>query len=143
MTEKNDNPTNRSQYGRKDRQNDQISDQTNQNNQIPDSSLDQPDPDPDLDQYGNLDEPQMDLYGDLEEQEMARYSDPDAEAQDQYGPQNPIGSADEPDTPGGLGLYDIQDQYGNDHDLVQPGSDKDQYGTRGSQDQYGDQQNIK
>lgn len=105
--------------------------------------LDQPVTDPDEDQYGNLDEPDLDLYGDLDKREMVQYPDQDAELQDQFGSQNPIGSQSESDTPGGEGLYDVQDQYGNDKNVVQPGSSRDQYGTRGSQDQYGDQQNIK
>jgi hypothetical protein len=70
---------------------------------------------------------------------MGQYSDPDADAQDQYG----IGSSNEPATPGGEGLYDVQDQYGQGDNIVKPGSECDQYGTRGSQDQYGYQQDIK
>jgi hypothetical protein len=104
--------------------------------------LDAPNPDPDEDQYGNLDEPDMDLYGNLEDLEMGKYVDRDAAAQDQFGSQNPIGSENEPDTPGGQGTYDVKDQHGPTRDIVQPGSNKDQYGTRGSQDQYGDQQDV-
>ncbi len=116
-----------------------------QNSRQDKRSLDEilnPETDPDADQYGNLDEPDLDLYGDLEQRELVRDAPPDLEAQDQYGPQNPIGSTAEPGTPGGQGLYDIQDQYGQDPEIVPPGSDKDQYGTKGSQDQYGDQQNV-
>lgn len=104
-------------------------------------ALDDPKPDLDDDQYGNLDD-FSDLYGDLDDLEMGQYADRDAAAQDEYGPQNPIGSENEADTPGGEGLYDVKDQYGPTRDIVPPGSDKDQYGTRGSQDQYGDQQNV-
>jgi hypothetical protein len=99
-------------------------------------------PDPDDDQYGDLDDPNIDLYSNLDELEMGEIRGPDPAAEDQFGSQNPIGSEDEPDTPGGLGIYDVKDQYGIVHDIVPPGSDKDQYGTRGSQDQYGNQQDI-
>jgi hypothetical protein len=106
------------------------------------NELDDPNPDPDDDQYGDLDDPNLDLYGNLEDLEMGPVSDSDPAAEDQYGSQNPIGSENEPDTPGGEGIYDVKDQYGTVHDIVPPGSDKDQYGTRGSQDQYGNQQDI-
>ncbi len=104
-----------------------------------------PDTDPDDNQYGNqygnLDDNE-DLYDDPEQRAMVKDAPDDLEAEDQYGPQDPIGSAAEPDTPGGQGLQDIKDQYGRDRNLVQPGSDRDQYGTKGSQDQYGNQQIV-
>lgn len=99
------------------------------------------DPNPDDDQYGNL-EDFTDLYDDPEDREMVQYTDSDAAAQDQYGDQNPIGTEKESDTPGGLGIHDVKDQSGPTPDIVPPGSNKDQYGTKGSQDQYGDQQDI-
>jgi hypothetical protein len=99
-------------------------------------------PDPDDDQYGDLDDPNIDLYGNLDELEMGQVNASDPATTDQFGSQNPIGSENEPDTPGGQGIYDVKDQYGIVHDIVPPGSDKDQYGTRGSQDQYGNQQDI-
>lgn len=79
---------------------------------------------------------------------------------DQYGNVAPYGTQPQGSTPGGEGLYGDADQYDNpdpynDQNLdrhgnpyayggmggpVAPGSEKDQYGTRGSQDQYGNQQ---
>ncbi|GHO93553.1 hypothetical protein KSF_036010 [Reticulibacter mediterranei] len=106
------------------------------------NELDNPNPDSDDDQYGDLNDPDLDLYGNLKDLEMGPVEGSDPAAEDQYGSQNPIGSENEPDTPGGQGIYDVKDQYGTVHDIVPPGSDKDQYGTRGSQDQYGNQQDI-
>jgi hypothetical protein len=137
--------TDQSNSSKRNQKNRQKQEQQNQPDvtQVPDIDLDENIADPDEDQYGNLDEPDLDLYGDLDKRESVRDADQDVEAQDQYGSQNPIGSQNEPGTPGGEGLYNVQDQYGQDKDLVvQPGSDQDQYRTRGSQDQYGYQQNI-
>ncbi|HZU68473.1 MAG TPA: hypothetical protein VFA09_14445 [Ktedonobacteraceae bacterium] len=77
-------------------------------------------------------------------------------APDGYGPQDQFGDLDDQDpysnlentdpgeSPGGEGLYDIEDTlYGLAEPLAKPGDeslkerDKDSFGTRGSQDQYG------
>jgi hypothetical protein len=112
-------------------------------NQPDDRSLDEilnPDTDPDNNQYGNLDD-NMDLYDDPRPRELVQDAPSDLEAEDQYGPLDPLDSV-EGDTPGGQSPKDVHDQYGREPNLIPPGSDRNQYGTKGSQDQYGDQQNV-
>ncbi len=75
-------------------------------------------------------------------------TDPDGYGpQDQFGdldPYNNLEDTDPGESAGGEGLYDVEDTlYGLAEPLAKPGDeslkerDKDLYGTRGSQDQYG------
>ena len=98
-------------------------------------------PDP-ADKPDNYDNP--DLYNTDEQDEINReelYGD-----QDQFGdvdnldPYSNLYNEDPGSTPGGDGLYDLEEPLAKPGDVSKKGSDKDRYRTRWSQDQNGYQQ---